>query len=87
MMKASSNTLCLWICKIKQELVNIVLPTDNNIKELFSFITETIIVIPDFRLTLSFATSSSSRVDSSPSRESDTLVRFVLSKIKGTITH
>lgn len=85
MMKASSNTLCLWICKIKQELVNIVLPTDN--KELFSFITETIIVIPDFRLTLSFATSSSSRVDSSPSRESDTLVRFVLSKIKGKITH
>lgn len=86
-MKASSNTLCLWICKIKQELVNIVLPTDNNIKELFSFITEIIIVIPDFRLTLSFATSSSSRVDSSPSRESDTLVRFVLSKIKGKITH
>lgn len=86
MMKASSNTLCLWICKINQELV-IVLPTDNNIKELFSFITEIIIVIPDFRLTLSFATSSSSRVDSSPSRESDTLVRFVLSKIKGKTTH
>lgn len=44
MMKASSNTLCLWICKINQELVNIVLPTDN--KELFSFITETYLSFP-----------------------------------------